>query len=217
MTAAALSRLDAPTISEVTYGPTPTGMPEASRASEAGPRRSIPGGGRLSRSPTNLFRPARLPDYQTPQTSMNDLIPHDLTPDDADRRVRPAEAGFTLVEIMVVVVILGLLATMVAVNVFGNVETARKTTASNDCKAIYDAAETYRIRNHRVPTLEDLTTPDESSGQAYLRTLNKDPWDNDYLIRELEHNNFEVVSFGQDRYEDTEDDIVYPPRRDEDN
>ncbi len=119
-----------------------------------------------------------------------------------------AQAGFTLIEIMVVIVILGLLATLVVPNVLSMGEEAKVTKAQTDVKAIYDAASMFKLKNGKIPSLEELTTPDEK-GHSYLddNIEAKDPWGNDYFIREGEKNKFEVLSLGPDKSEGTDDDI----------
>lgn len=130
-------------------------------------------------------------------------------------RNRRQERGFTLVEIMVVVVIIGLLAGLVIPNVIGSAETARLEKAASDCSAIYGAATRYAVMNSKVPTMEDLITPD-NTGNAYIEMEPLDPWENEYQIREKDGRlKFEVVSAGPDGYEDTEDDIVHPKRKDD--
>ncbi len=127
----------------------------------------------------------------------------------ARRKSSPAtrrEDGFTLIEIMVVIVILGLLATIVGKNVIGMSDEAKVTKAQTDVGQIYETAKLFRVKNGKVPTIEDLTTPD-AKGQAYIENVGKDPWDNDYLIRETDRGMFEVISWGPDRSEGTEDDI----------
>ena len=126
----------------------------------------------------------------------------------SDRRNRPslAQAGFTLVEIMVVIVILGLLATMVMTNVIGMSDDAKIQKAQTDVKSIYEAARLWRVKNSTIPTMEQLTTEDEK-GKVYLEMVPLDPWDNEYMIRETENRKFEVISMGPDGSEGTEDDI----------
>ena len=125
------------------------------------------------------------------------------------------ESGFTLVEIMVVVVIIGLLAGLVIPNVIGSAETARLKKAGADASAIYSAASRYAAMNGKMPTLEDLTTPD-STGNAFIEVEMIDPWENEYELREKDGRlKFEVISYGPDGYEDTEDDIVHPKRKDQ--
>jgi general secretion pathway protein G len=123
-------------------------------------------------------------------------------------RAAARQRGFTLVEIMVVIVILGLLATLVVPNVLGMGDEAKLTKAQTDVKAIYDAAQLFMLKNTKVPTLEELKTPDEK-GHAYLdeNYETKDPWDHEYFIRETENHKFEVISMGPDGSEGTQDDI----------
>jgi len=118
------------------------------------------------------------------------------------------QRGFTLVEIMVVIVILGLLATLVVPNVLSMGDEAKVTKAQTDVKAIYDAANLFILKNSKIPTIEELKTPDEK-GHAYLDESyeTKDPWDHEYFIRETENRKFEVISMGPDGSEGTADDI----------
>jgi len=92
-------------------------------------------------------------------------------------------AGFTLAEMMVVIVILGLLATLVVRNVMKNLSSAMGGKAQSDIVAIESALEEYAINNSgRYPdSLEPLVTPDVN-GHTYLKgtSLPKDPWRNEY-------------------------------------
>lgn len=141
---------------------------------------------------------------------MNDTVhsPASSTvPTPSARCHRPVrEDGFTLVEIMVVIVILGLLATLVVPNVIGMSDEAKITKAKTDVHSIESSAKLYRVKNSKVPTMEDLTTPDDK-GQAYIDNIGTDPWDHEYIIRETERGKFEVISMGPDGSEGTEDDI----------
>lgn len=119
------------------------------------------------------------------------------------------QAGFSLVEIMVVIVIIGLLATVVVPNVLGMGEDAKIQKAKADIKVIADAVTVYKlqVRGAQLPTMETLTTPDEK-GKTWLNSSSRDPWDNEYEIREGERrSDFEVRSAGPDGNPDTEDDI----------
>ena len=122
---------------------------------------------------------------------------------DATRR---RQQGFTLVEIMVVIVIIGLLATLVVPNVIGMSDEAKVKKAQSDVTSIYNQAKLFRVKNGKVPSMEDLTTPDDK-GQAYIENLNTDPWEHEYVIRETDRGKFEVISMGPDGSEGTEDDI----------
>jgi general secretion pathway protein G len=133
----------------------------------------------------------------------------------ADTNRRRAQAGFTLVEIMVVIVILGLLATMVAANVIGASDEARITKAQTDVKTIADSIKQYRVKEGRLPeSLETLTTKNER-GINYIEDLPKDPWGNDYILRQGDTpRDFVVLSMGPDGSEGTEDDITSKPKSD---
>jgi general secretion pathway protein G len=99
--------------------------------------------------------------------------------------------GFTLIEIMVVVVILGILAALVAPNVIRRIDDARITKAKQDIRAYETALNLFRMDNFRYPStelgLESLVRqPNDPSIRnwkqgGYIDGLKKDPWGNDYL------------------------------------
>jgi general secretion pathway protein G len=101
------------------------------------------------------------------------------------------ERGFTLIEIMVVVVILGILAALVAPNVIRRVDDARITKAKQDIRAYETALNLYRMDNFRYPSTEQglealfkqPTDPNIRNWKqgGYVDGLKKDPWGNDYL------------------------------------
>jgi general secretion pathway protein G len=131
------------------------------------------------------------------------------------RARRPADrrAGFTLIEIMVVVVIIGLLATLVGPQVMGLFGDAQVTKAQSDVKQFADQLMYQRMQNARnasEPSLEKLVTPDEKGRTLVPGGLEalKDPWGNDYQIAPGEQaSKFVVLSMGPDRTQGTEDDI----------
>ena len=103
---------------------------------------------------------------------------------------RRASAGFTLLEIMVVVVILGILAALVAPNVIRRIDDANVTKAKQDIRAFETALNLYRMDNFRYPTTEQglqalVKQPNDPNIRnwkpgGYVRSLQKDPWGNDY-------------------------------------
>jgi len=123
--------------------------------------------------------------------------------------VSPAQAGFTLVEIMVVIVILGLSATLVVQNVVGVSDEAKVKKARTDCASIAGAVKMYRVTKGKLPeTLDALAQKDEKGGGNLIDELPKDPWDHDYELRSGNNpNDWEVISLGPDGVAGTEDDI----------
>jgi general secretion pathway protein G len=120
------------------------------------------------------------------------------------------QRGFTLVEIMVVVVILGLLATLVTKSVSGYLADAKETKAKSDVRSIHESVKMWLVKNTTLPErgLEALTEKDQN-GHSYLDDLPKDPWGHDYLLRQTgeKAHQFMIVSCGPDGNEDTPDDI----------
>jgi len=134
-----------------------------------------------------------------------------MTQADPIRRSRPAaEAGFTLVEVMVVIVIIGLLATVVMMNVLPSQDRAMKEKARADVAVLEQAVESYRLENLVFPTSEQglsalvsapqgLARPDRYREGGYIRRLPKDPWGNAYQYRYPgEQGRFDIYSFGAD-------------------
>ncbi|HAS6280766.1 TPA: type II secretion system major pseudopilin GspG [Vibrio vulnificus] len=100
------------------------------------------------------------------------------------------QAGFTLLEVMVVVVILGILASFVVPNLLGNKEKADQQKAITDIVALENALDMYKLDNSVYPTtdqgLEALVTkpnspePRNYRDGGYIKRLPKDPWGNEY-------------------------------------
>jgi general secretion pathway protein G len=108
------------------------------------------------------------------------------------------QSGFTLIEIMVVVFIIGLLAALVVPKVVSNTDKARVAKAKADVRAIEEAAGLYKLDNGRYPTsLEQLVGPGKSQPEGYLPKLPVDPWDNPYVMLS-DGRHIEIKSLGAD-------------------
>jgi len=127
---------------------------------------------------------------------------------------RASERGFTLIEIMVVIVIIGMLAALVAPNVIGAGDEARAGTAKAQAKTIADSVRRYRSKTGSLPeSLEDLVKED---GSGELEELPLDPWDTPYELIPGENSRlFEVISCGPDKQPETEDDISSKAKRED--
>lgn len=129
------------------------------------------------------------------------------------------QRGFTLLEIMVVIVILGILASLVVPNLMGNKEKADHQKVVSDIVALESALDMYKLDNGRYPTTEQglqalVTRPSAQPEPrnypqgGYIRRLPQDPWGADYqLLSPGQHGQLDVFSYGPDGIPDTEDDI----------
>jgi general secretion pathway protein G len=117
------------------------------------------------------------------------------------------QTGFTLMELLVVVVIIGILATFVAPRFFSQPEKARRTTATLQIKSLGEALEMYKLDNRVYPTtdqsLKALVEKPETAANwqegGYLKSVPKDPWGNDYVyLSPGVKGGFDLMSYGAD-------------------
>jgi general secretion pathway protein G len=121
------------------------------------------------------------------------------------KRPSPARAarGMTLIEIMVVLVILGLIASAVAVNVVGRLEEAKIRQAQNDVRQIADQVDAFKAMRGRYPSTEEglQVLISEKFLKANKDGTLKDPWDKEYVYLypgQVHTDSFDVKTYGAD-------------------
>ena len=129
------------------------------------------------------------------------------------------QSGFSLIEIMVVLLIIGILASMVAPQILGNQEEAQLKKAAVDIQQLESALEMYKLKSNRFPTTEQgldaLVSaptldpiPRNYPADGYIKRLPDDPWGNPYvLISPGEMGTIDIFSNGPDGEPGTDDDI----------
>lgn len=122
---------------------------------------------------------------------------------------RAMARGFTLIEIMVVVVIIGLLAAVIAPSFFGQVDTATSTSARLAIRELETALNMYRLDNFRYPTTAEgldalVTNPGGAvadTWKQYMPRVPNDPWNEPYQYRspgQRSGGDFDVYTLGRD-------------------
>jgi general secretion pathway protein G len=124
---------------------------------------------------------------------------------------RSAENGFTLIELLVVIVIIGLLGTIVAINVFGALGTSNVAKAKADIATLESGLEQYRLDNLTYPSTSDglnallapppgLAQPERYRQGGYIKKLPNDPWAQPYQYAAPGRKGaFDIYSLGADK------------------
>ena len=125
-------------------------------------------------------------------------------------RVLSSTSGFTLIEIMVVIIILGILVGLIVPRFMEKPEKARRVKAQLQIESISTALKEYKLDTGDYPTTEQGLQalvekpsigkiPKKYPAKGYLPKIPKDPWDNDYIyISPGEHGDFDLISYGAD-------------------
>lgn len=124
---------------------------------------------------------------------------------------RKKQGGFSLIEIMVVIVIIGLMVGVVGPALFGNIAEAQRERVVNDFASIKTALQTYKLDNYIYPTSEQglgalVNKPDGDPEPrkwregGYLEKMPKDPWEREYVYLSPSDNGkgFDIISYGAD-------------------
>lgn len=116
--------------------------------------------------------------------------------------------GFTLVELLVVIMIIALLASMVAPNLFGKLDDAQRKTTKNQLSNLSTALDSFRLDFGRYPTTEEglkilsvkKSTLKKWNGPYLVKKLKADAWDNPYVYKTpgKDGNEYELLSYGAD-------------------
>jgi general secretion pathway protein G len=124
--------------------------------------------------------------------------------------MRNSQRGFTLIEIMVVVVILSVLGALVVPQIIDKVDVAKVKRAQSDIRAIQTALDLYRLDNFKYPTTEQGLqalvkqpvdpTITNYNANGYLKSMPKDPWGNVYIYASpgADGREYEITTYGRD-------------------
>ena len=135
---------------------------------------------------------------------------------DRRQRIAARQRGFTLIEIMVVVIIIGLLAALVAPNVIQNVDTARIERAKSDIRTIESQMKFFRLNHFAYPTTEQgidalVSQPNDPNirnypKEGYLGSVPRDPWGRPYLyLNPGQNGDIDIYTLGADGRDGGED------------
>jgi general secretion pathway protein G len=131
----------------------------------------------------------------------------------------PGSAGFTMIELLLVLVILGVLAAIVVPKFAGRSEQAKVTAAKTDIGRLEVALDAFEIDNGRFPTSQEglrvlFERPSDAQawrGPYIKRGIPRDPWNNEYIYEypgRYNENSYDLYSMGPDMRQGSEDDVT---------
>lgn len=118
--------------------------------------------------------------------------------------MQPRQTGFSLIELLVVLVILGLLAGLVLPNVLGRLSGAKFKTAQSQVVVLQNGIDAFALDVGRLPdSLDELVEPPSDAdfwqGPYVKRSAISDPWDNEWVYRRPgEYGPYDLMSYGED-------------------
>lgn len=125
------------------------------------------------------------------------------------KNIKLKQKGFTLIELMVVLVIIGVLGALIVPNVMGRADDARVGAAKSDIKSLQQALRLYKLDNQTYPTAEQglaalaikpTNTPIPQNWRSYIEKLPQDPWGSDYkYVYPGVHSEVDIISLGADK------------------
>ena len=130
-------------------------------------------------------------------------------------RKQKKQGGFTLIELMVVVVILGSLIALVGPNVWNMLFKSRQETAKAQMSNLSQAIDNFKLDQKRLPnSLDELTEPPEGSPHPFIDSIPQDPWNTDFEYKQISKSRYEITCAGEDQEMGTDDDITWPESKD---
>lgn len=116
------------------------------------------------------------------------------------------DEGFSLIELVVVMLMIGLLASLVMPKFLSKVDTARQQDAQAQIELLGQALDLYRLEKHKYPASDDGL---EVLRPYLKKDIPKDPWGNDYVYKSPgEHGDYDLISYGADNAEGGEENDI---------